>query len=363
MKIKKITGLILATAVMSSCFGVSAADAEVITLEQVSENGVEIEIEATADAGYVVEVFAPSVDDAEEWVPGADSESNSKELVYIEQGTADSDGVISISFNLDGESGEYTLRFSVNGEISDVETFEFDKDFGEDDSEGSDENGGNSGSTGSNRPSGGSGGGSGGGGQKTLATVIKDTEEKQEILFDVYSDLDEALWARNAIVNLTNRGILRGRSADKFEPNANVTREEFVKMLVEAFVSDEIVGKPVSFEDVIPTRWYYPYILKGVEAGIVTGYSETVFGIGEFITRQDMAVMAYRAAMKNYISENETDVFADEDKISDYAKEAVAVMAENGIINGKGDGNFCPLDTATRAEAAKIIYEIMELLF
>lgn len=225
---------------------------------------------------------------------------------------------------------------------------------------------------GGNGGSAGTGGGGGGGGSasgnvtKPLVTTnpqVSQSEGQQELLFDVYSDLEDAIWARNAIVNLTNKGILAGRSLDKFEPNASVTREEFVKMLVAAFITGETESGAVVFADVDKNEWYYPYIIKGVGQGIVTGYSESIFGIGDNITRQDMAVMAYRAVMSEYKPEDLASTFIDENEISDYAKDAVLVMSQKGIINGKGNKSFCPNDTATRAEAAKIIYEIIELLY
>ena len=73
--------------------------------------------------------------------------------------------------------------------------------------------------------------------------------------------------------------------------------------------------------------------------------------------------MTYRAALSNIVSENDKTELSDFDDVAEYAQNAVLVMSEKGIINGKGDGKFYPNDYATRAEAAKIIYETMQVIF
>ena len=59
--------------------------------------------------------------------------------------------------------------------------------------------------------------------------------------------------------------------------------------------------------------------------------------------------------------EAEAETFADDDQIADYAREAVYAMRALGIINGNPDGTFCPNDTATRAQAAKMLCAAMGL--
>ncbi|MEG1880344.1 MAG: S-layer homology domain-containing protein, partial [Oscillospiraceae bacterium] len=108
--------------------------------------------------------------------------------------------------------------------------------------------------------------------------------------------------------------------------------------------------------------WSYPYIATGVELGIVKGESETVFGIGENITREQMAVLSARMLEKNGIKIGTNKIeFSDNDIISDYAKEAVGTLAGASIINGVGNGMFAPLDFATRAESAVIINRMLKL--
>lgn len=209
-----------------------------------------------------------------------------------------------------------------------------------------------------------SGGSSGGGGKYNPPTATgTNIGDREPIPNDIYTDLDDVIWARNAIVTLSNKGILKGVGDNKFAPNALVTREEFVKMLVCAFGDKTQTAKEVNFSDVDPNEWYAEFVFAAVESGIVNGKGDGTFGVGENITRQDMAAMAYRAALKNISPDDESDIFDDFDSVDAYAKGAVAVMAQKGIINGNENRMFCPLDNATRAEAAKVIFEIIQLVY
>ena len=141
-------------------------------------------------------------------------------------------------------------------------------------------------------------------------------------------------------------------------PNKNVTREEFVKMLV---VSANLTEQAhYEFDDVDNQSWAYPYIMKAVSAGIVKGISETSFGVGKYITREDMAVLASRVLGSN---EEETNIiFEDLNDISDYAISAVSLMNSKQIIKGYDDGSFKPKALSTRAEAAVVIYRVINAL-
>lgn len=221
-------------------------------------------------------------------------------------------------------------------------------------------NSGSPSSSGGNR-----GGGSGGsiGGTKTYPTVVPDTDNKDiELNYYVFDDLDSVEWAREPICKLAEMGVLRGKEYRLFYPNDNITREEFVKMLTVAYKLN-IENKTAKFTDVNADDWFMPYVAAALENGIVNGVSDDMFGTGQNITRQDLAVMAYNAALKNGVEFNTEGVqkFSDDDKISDYAKTAVYALKSQDIVNGIDGKNFAPRDTATRAEAAKILYALISL--
>ena len=213
------------------------------------------------------------------------------------------------------------------------------------------------------------GGGNGGGGnnkKKETTSVISvpvetNSNNTADLGHDVYTDIDDVIWARNAIVTLTDMGIVKGREPLKFYPNENIKREEFVKMLVVA-LADDAKEAELSFTDTDKNAWYYTFIAKAVNEGIVKGYSDTLFGIGNNITREDLCVMAYNAIKEENAETVEINLpFNDAEEISDYAKEAVSFLSANGVVNGVGDKLFAPKATATRAQAAKIIYMLLDM--
>ena len=107
--------------------------------------------------------------------------------------------------------------------------------------------------------------------------------------------------------------------------------------------------------------WYYAPIAAAVRSKIVNG-SGNKFGVGEYISRQDMAVMLSRAAsnINAVLNRGGAVVFDDSDEISDYAYEAVSDMARTGILSGVGQNLFAPTKPLNRAEAAVALYRFLE---
>lgn len=203
------------------------------------------------------------------------------------------------------------------------------------------------------------GGGSGGGSPTVVVpSVSVDTDVNDQIDDNniVFSDLIGYEWAEKSINELADRGIVTGDETGSFKPGDYVTREAFVKMLVCA-MELELDGN-CNFVDVAQSDWSYPYIAAAFEAGYVQGISETEFGKGINISREDIAVMVARALGKE-INEYKIE-FTDADNISDYAVGSIGILCEAGIINGMGDGSFAPKQLCTRAQAAVIIYNMIE---
>ncbi len=174
-----------------------------------------------------------------------------------------------------------------------------------------------------------------------------------------YNDVDGYDWAIEAIIGLTNAGIVNGMGDNEFNPAGDVTREQFCKMVVLMYGLDAN-DTSTYFVDVDESKWYAPYVNAAVKAGFVQGQSDEYFGIGESIMRQDMATILYRAIdMTNDMIVLD---FTDNDSIASYAADAVAELAGLGIINGYEDGSFKPRGSATRAEAAKVIWGVYTLI-
>ncbi len=208
-------------------------------------------------------------------------------------------------------------------------------------------------------PSVGSGGGGGG--------AIKDENKNETVENDniieantkQFGDLQDVAWAKEAIAYLVNKGSINGKSDKMFAPNDDVTREEFVKILLISF-DFPLESLKSTFDDVDDGEWHTPYVMSGVKYGIINGIGDGCFGIGQKLTREDAAVLIYRVLQNKGVACNENGEFiefADTEYISDYAKEAVVGMTKSAIINGKDNNRFAAKESCTRAEAAKMIYE------
>ena len=215
-----------------------------------------------------------------------------------------------------------------------------------------------------NSSSGSSGGGGGGGRVSAIKAPTMNNEmvEKAEEAYKkTFADIEGVAWAKAAIESFAAKGYVSGVNEDEFAPNADITRAEFVKILVNVMGIE--TEADVAFEDCSADDWYYDYVKKAVGAGIVNGVSETVFGADSLITRQDMCVMVQRAAafkgMK--LLAGEEIEFADGAEIAAYAQESVAALAGAKIINGKGNGKFEPNSRSTRAEAVVILHRLEAL--
>lgn len=171
-----------------------------------------------------------------------------------------------------------------------------------------------------------------------------------------FTDLSDVPWAVDAILSLRKRGVISASTDKLFRPNDNITREEFIKLIVCA-LSPDATESVNFFVDAPESAWYTSYVQKARNLGVLNGYPDGTFGVGEYITREDMVTMIARffnVLGKEITAKNAPD-FIDANEISDYAYNHVAVLAEHNIINGIGDGRFAPKMNATRAQAAKIV--------
>ena len=202
---------------------------------------------------------------------------------------------------------------------------------------------------------------SGGGGKVSVApsSFNNSNVNKTESEKDLFNDLNKSHWASAAVARLVNKNIVNGMDNGNFEPDLNVTREQFIKMAILASGIKYTVTKS-EFGDVADDAWYCEYIMAAKNEGIINGISENKFGTGSNITRVDMAVIVYNILKKKNVDMGESDNSLDDfDSISDYAKEAVSYLYAKKIINGMDDGTFSPKNYATRAQAATIIDAMM----
>lgn len=214
----------------------------------------------------------------------------------------------------------------------------------------------------------GSSGGGGGGGSKGVKIPSGDivmlpsvtVSEKSDVTTKLaFADMNGCEWAAEAVSFLVRMGAVNGRTETVFSPNDNVTREEFVKMILKAF-SYNISSGECAFSDVDKNAWYADYIFSAAQCGLINGVGTNCFGIGHNVTREDACVIITRILDNKGTAFNENAEyipFTDDKYISDYARSAVEKLAANGIVGGTPDNSFSPKNGSTRAEAAKMIFE------
>lgn len=175
-----------------------------------------------------------------------------------------------------------------------------------------------------------------------------------------FTDVAEDAWYHDYVYDLVYRGVVNGMTATTYEPEGKLTRAQFVKLLACSLADAETLK---TYEGKHPFKdseghWAEAYIAWAKDKGIVEGVSATEFDPEAPITREQMAMIFGRYALKQGIvlpkDAAPAQSFPDADKISEYAREFVELMRIAGILNGYEDGTFRPQNTATRAEAAKL---------
>ncbi len=170
-----------------------------------------------------------------------------------------------------------------------------------------------------------------------------------------FTDLDNH-WAKAVIEKLAGLGAVSGYPDGSFKPDAPITRAEYITMLVKA-MNLTASGNGQTFKD-CDGHWASANISITAASGIVNGYGDNCFKPDNLITREEMAVIAVKAA-KLEAASGETS-FNDNGQISSWAKESVLAAVNANIIKGCPDNTFRPQGNATRAEAASVILRLVK---
>ncbi|MGX1832256.1 endo-1,4-beta-xylanase [Paenibacillus taichungensis] len=178
-----------------------------------------------------------------------------------------------------------------------------------------------------------------------------------------FADVQNVLWAKQAVEALAARDIIKGISDDSFAPTASITRADFITLLVRALELKGSGTNTAAFSDVQPTAYYAQAVTIAKELGIASGFEDNTFKPGNSISRQDMMVLtakALKAAGKQSAGNGDLAPYSDAASISTYAVDSVTSLVGSAIVNGK-DGKIAPTESLTRAEAAMILYRIWEM--
>lgn len=191
-------------------------------------------------------------------------------------------------------------------------------------------------------------------------TFVSMPEEKELSFTDT-----KGHWASDYIEELYAKGLVNGRDGGKFEPDAPITRAEWLSLLMRgAQIDTSNVKWQNCFFDVDKNEWYALDIQAAFDLGLVSGDDDGSFAPDEYITREAMAKML--VDVYEYIIGEETDdstarSFNDAGAISDWAEAYIKKASAAGLINGDDENRFNPKNNTTRAEAAAVLSRMLSM--
>ena len=172
--------------------------------------------------------------------------------------------------------------------------------------------------------------------------------------------------------SLISDGILEGYGSGIYEPDSSITRAEFITLMVRALNLQPAVTADFSvaasegplYKDVTNLEdWYYSAIQIAAKSEIVKGYPDGTFQPNALISRQEMAVMTFRAINSKGIFSSPANIdFTDKTKIGIDYFDAIQRLVSLGIIQGNADNSFNPLANTTRGQTAAVIYRTLQLV-
>lgn len=165
-------------------------------------------------------------------------------------------------------------------------------------------------------------------------------------------------WAESRIKKAVKLGFVSGYQDGTFRPDKTVTRAEFAKLLNNAMKIEDIAA--INMTDVKKSDWFYKQVQKSIAVGFFSGYENNTFRPNNPITRQEVAKVITSAITSGSVSGDGATLLKDYGSIQDWAKTSVNTAYNKGYIMGYPNKLYLPVKALTRAEAVKIIYEILD---
>jgi len=203
--------------------------------------------------------------------------------------------------------------------------------------------------------------------EEPIEPIEEETEETEETEEVTFTDItEEYKFAEAAIYDLAKRGIIDGMGGGLYAPGNEFTREQFCKIIVVA-LEYELKEYEGAFSDIDDDRWSAPYVQAAVDSGLFVGYPDGTFLPEKVITRQEMALVAARAAVaKGLVEQAKVDKFVmeksdyiDKEDVADWAGNAVAWLEAQDVFAGIAVEKFEPARNVNRAEAALVVFNTL----
>ena len=177
-----------------------------------------------------------------------------------------------------------------------------------------------------------------------------------------FNDVSRDAWFSKAVGFISARGITKGTGGGKYSPQSKLTRGEFLVLLMNAYGIAADENPEINFSDA-GNIYYTGYLAAAKRIGIAAGVGNNRFAPGNEITRQEMFTFLYNTlkainSLPQCDSTGTLSDFSDAAQVDLWAKDAVELLVEAGTIAGSA-GKLNPKDTATRAEIAQMIYNLL----
>lgn len=208
--------------------------------------------------------------------------------------------------------------------------------------------------------------------EKSNTVSFKAKHFSKYALLNVTGSFDDIYghWAQEEIEFMAANGFVNGVGDDKFFPAAQVTRAEFVAILTRMAGLTVKSDAVKEFSDMSSDAWYRNAIDVAVSNGIVNGIDQNCFNPKGLITREQMVTMIERLMAEKGINTRINDVdakgvldkFSDKAAISSWAQNPVAFTVQEELMKGRENGRFVPQGNTTRAEAAVVLFRVLQKL-
>mgnify|MGYP001128071934 CR=1 FL=1 len=196
------------------------------------------------------------------------------------------------------------------------------------------------------------------------ATEEPDVVEGVELTF---TDITAAYaFAEEAIADMVNRDVISGVGNNLFAPGDSLTRAQIATIMVKS-LSIEPAPYQGGFADVATGDWFAPYVQAAADADLFSGYPDGTFKPNQVINRQEIAVVAGKAAVETGKVEQERMAkfvmeksdYVDKDAVASWAGNQVAWLEAQGVFEGVAGANFEPVKVVNRAEAVVVIFNTL----
>lgn len=173
-----------------------------------------------------------------------------------------------------------------------------------------------------------------------------------------FTDLKADAWYKESVEYALKNKLMNGVSESTFDPSGKAGRT-MVTSVLWRMAGSPVVNYAMDLSDVDEGSWYGEAVRWAASEGIVTGYSDGRFGVGDSVTREQFAAMLYRSVQKQgggftgawYFPLN----YEDASSISEWADEAMHWCVMNGIMEGTSSTELSPEDQLTRAQMAAMM--------